>query len=76
MSNEASQRRDLVDVVRFMLGTGARISEALAVEWPDIDVTPARPTSEAPSLRLPTASWSCPAGFRMPFRLASASTAA
>lgn len=36
-ADEASQRRDLVDVVRFMLGTGVRIAEALAVEWPDLD---------------------------------------
>nr|WP_246402406.1 site-specific integrase [Jiangella mangrovi] len=35
--DEASQQRDLVDVVRFMLGTAVRVSEALAVEWADLD---------------------------------------
>ena len=31
-------RKDLPDLVRFMLGTGARIGEALAVHWDDLDL--------------------------------------
>lgn len=30
--------RDLVDVIVFIAGTGARISEALAVRWDDVDL--------------------------------------
>lgn len=38
----AAQRRTLPDMVRFMLGTGARIGECLAVRWCDLelDATP------------------------------------
>ncbi|WP_182976867.1 tyrosine-type recombinase/integrase [Arthrobacter cheniae] len=35
---------DLLDVVDVMLATGARIGEALAVRWSDIDLSPKRPT--------------------------------
>lgn len=31
-------RRDLPDLTRFLLGTGCRIGEALALHWDDIDV--------------------------------------
>lgn len=32
------RRNDLPDLIRFMLGTGMRISEALAVRWCDVDL--------------------------------------
>lgn len=35
---------DLIDVVDVMLATGARIGEALAVRWKDIDLKSERPT--------------------------------
>lgn len=35
---QAAQRRDLPDLVDFMLGTGVRVGEALAVRWCDIDL--------------------------------------
>lgn len=34
----AARRRDLPDLVTFMLGTGVRIGEALAVRWCDVDL--------------------------------------
>ncbi len=34
----AAQRRDLPDLVRFMLGTGVRLGECLAVRWCDVDL--------------------------------------
>jgi integrase len=34
----AARRRDLPDIVTFMLGTGVRIGEALAVRWDDVDL--------------------------------------
>ena len=34
----AARRRDLPDIVTFMLGTGVRIGEALAVRWCDVDL--------------------------------------
>lgn len=37
-NDEHSQRRDLPDLVRFLLGTGCRIGEALAVHWEDVDL--------------------------------------
>ncbi|SDR08861.1 tyrosine-type recombinase/integrase [Actinopolyspora saharensis] len=36
-SDEAASGRDIPDLVRFMLATGARIGEALAVCWPEVD---------------------------------------
>ncbi len=33
-----SRRRNLPDLVRFMLGTGVRIGEALAMRWCDVDL--------------------------------------
>lgn len=33
-----AQRRGLGDFVRFMLGTGCRIGEALAIRWQDVDL--------------------------------------
>lgn len=35
---------DLLDVVDIMLATGARIGEALALRWKDVDLKSARPT--------------------------------
>ncbi|SDH31770.1 tyrosine-type recombinase/integrase [Pseudonocardia oroxyli] len=34
----SARRRDLPDIVTFMLGTGVRIGEALAVRWCDVDL--------------------------------------
>ncbi|MGH3693026.1 MAG: tyrosine-type recombinase/integrase [Pseudonocardiaceae bacterium] len=34
----SARRRDLPDVVTFMLGTGVRIGEALGVRWCDVDL--------------------------------------
>lgn len=34
----SARRRDLPDFVTFMLGTGVRIGEALAVRWCDLDL--------------------------------------
>jgi integrase len=34
----AARRRELPDIVTFMLGTGVRIGEALAVRWCDVDL--------------------------------------
>jgi integrase len=34
----SARRRDLPDIVTFMLGTGVRIGEALAVRWCDVDI--------------------------------------
>ncbi|SNS63875.1 Site-specific recombinase XerD [Micrococcales bacterium KH10] len=37
-SDKKANRADLPDLVDFMLGTGCRIGEALAVRWSDIDL--------------------------------------
>ena len=37
-ADEAARRRDLPDLVFFLLATGARIGEALAVVWSDVDL--------------------------------------
>ena len=37
-AQKAARRRDLPDFVTFMLGTGVRIGEALAVRWCDVDL--------------------------------------
>jgi hypothetical protein len=34
----SARRRDLPDLVTFMLGTGVRIGEALGVRWCDVDL--------------------------------------
>lgn len=34
----AARRRDLPDLVTFMLGTGVRVGEAFAVRWRDVDL--------------------------------------
>ena len=36
--DQAARRRDLPDLARFMLGTGVRIGEALAVRWCDLSL--------------------------------------
>ena len=38
MSSEMLARRDLPALFRFLMGTGARIGEALAVRWADVDL--------------------------------------
>lgn len=45
--DQQGQRRsaDLPDVVDFMLATGCRIGEALAMRWEDIDLQAERPTA-------------------------------
>jgi integrase len=37
-ADETAARKDLPDLTRFMLATGVRIGEALAVHWPDLDL--------------------------------------
>lgn len=37
-SDEAAVRADLPDLVTFMLGTGVRIGEALAIDWCQVDL--------------------------------------
>lgn len=36
------QDQDVADLIRFMLGTGCRIGEALGLRWEDVDLTPGR----------------------------------
>lgn len=48
----AARRRDLPDLVDFMLGTGVRIGEALAVRWCDIDMEGIPVANPDGSLRL------------------------
>lgn len=48
----AARRRDLPDLVDFMLGTGVRIGEALAVRWCDIDLEGIPVSNPDGSLRL------------------------
>jgi integrase len=42
--NVRGPNRDLPEVVDFILGTGCRIGEALAVRWSDLDLTGETPT--------------------------------
>lgn len=37
-ASEFARRKDLPDLVRFLLGTGVRIGEALALRWADVDL--------------------------------------
>jgi integrase len=37
-AQRSARRRDLPDIVTFMLGTGVRIGEALAARWCDVDL--------------------------------------
>ncbi|UAJ78628.1 site-specific integrase [Leifsonia sp. ZF2019] len=37
-ADEELRRLDLVDLVELWAGTGLRISESLALEWPDVDI--------------------------------------
>ena len=37
-ADEIAVRRDLPDLTRWLLGTGVRIGEAIAVSWDDIDI--------------------------------------
>jgi integrase len=36
--SELARRADLPELVRFLLGTGCRIREALALTWPNVDL--------------------------------------
>jgi integrase len=36
--SELACQADLPDLVRFLLGTGCRIGEALALTWPNVDL--------------------------------------
>jgi integrase len=47
----SARRRDLPDVVTFMLGTGVRVGEALAVRWCDLDLEGV-PVAEGDELRV------------------------
>ena len=38
LNDDAARRRDLPDLVFFMLATGVRIGEALAAVWSDVDL--------------------------------------
>ncbi|MBP2370187.1 tyrosine-type recombinase/integrase [Pseudonocardia parietis] len=51
----AGQRRTLPDLVRFMMGTGVRIGECLAVRWCDLDLVsvPATATVGPTVVRIP-----------------------
>lgn len=51
-AQEAARRRDLPDLVDFMLGTGVRIGEALAVRWCDLDLEGVPVANPDGSLRL------------------------
>ena len=42
-------RKDLPDLCEWMLGTGVRIGEALAVSWDEVDLAAARSRSSTPS---------------------------
>jgi integrase len=37
-NDKTAQKQDVVDIVRFMAGTGCRISEALNMRWSDVDL--------------------------------------
>ena len=36
--SDVARAADLPDLVRFLLGTGCRIGEALALTWPHVDL--------------------------------------
>ena len=44
-ANTLAVRRDVPDPVDFMLGTGARIGEALAMRWTDVSLDEQKPTA-------------------------------
>ncbi len=46
-ADEAARRADLPDLFEFLLGTGCRPGEALAVRWSDVDLA-----AEVPTLRV------------------------
>jgi integrase len=48
-----ARRKDLPDLVRFLLGTGVRIGEALAVRWDDVDLDRATVTISQTVVRVP-----------------------
>jgi integrase len=47
-ANEYARHKDLPDLVRFLLGTGCRLGEALGVHWEDVDLRIIRSTSAEP----------------------------
>ncbi|MHC1559206.1 hypothetical protein ACR9E3_09620 [Actinomycetospora sp. C-140] len=49
-ADEDASDKDLPDLCSFMIGTGVRIGEALAVAWPEVDLDEA--TVDAPRIRL------------------------
>lgn len=51
-AQDAARRGDLPDLVDFMLGTGVRIGEALAVRWRDLDLEGVPVANPDGSLRL------------------------
>ena len=50
-ADERAVSRDLPDLFRFMLGTGCRVGEALAVRWCDVDLEIATVESTATCAR-------------------------
>lgn len=50
--DEFAVRRDLPDLTRFMLATGVRLGEALAVYWPDVDLAAGTVTVEHTVIRV------------------------
>lgn len=49
--DERLQQLDFVDIVQFLAGTGARISEALALQWDDVDLDAGTVTIRANAVR-------------------------
>lgn len=51
-ADDAAREKDLPALCRFMLGTGVRIGEALAVDWSDVDLVSATVVVEHTLIRL------------------------
>lgn len=51
-ADEGARGKDLPDLCRFMLGTGVRVGEALAVDWADVDLLAGTVTVENTLIRL------------------------
>lgn len=48
-ADKTAVRYDLTSLVRFMLGTGARVGEALAMRWKDVNLTDTPTTVSTPT---------------------------
>jgi integrase len=51
-ADDAAREKDLPDLCRFMLDTGVRVGEALAVDWSDVDLVAATVTVEHTLIQL------------------------